>query len=65
MKKIVNISIYIVTMAVLLVACRKEDNPKIPELTRFPLPLLQKVAGTDQVISAQNPASFSAKFYQK
>jgi hypothetical protein len=62
MKKIVNISIYIVTMAVLLVACRKEDNPKIPELTRFPLPLLQKVAGTDQVISAQNPASFSAKF---
>jgi hypothetical protein len=44
-------------------SCRKSDNPKLPALTRFSNePLLQKVAGTDQVISAQNPAAFTAKF---
>ncbi|MFL5739734.1 MAG: hypothetical protein ACJ75B_05920 [Flavisolibacter sp.] len=50
------------TSVLLLAACRKSDNPKLPELTRFPTPLVTKVAGTDQVISAQNPGSFSGKF---
>jgi hypothetical protein len=45
----------------LLAACRKSDNPKIPELTRFPMPVVTKVTGTDQVISAQNPDAFSGK----
>ena len=43
-------------------ACRKEDNPKLPELSRFPVPLVVKVAGSDQVISAQTPDVFSGKF---
>lgn len=44
-------------------SCRKSDNPKLPELTRFSnTPTLQKLAGTDQVISAQNPSSFTGKF---
>lgn len=49
-------------MAVLYTACRKEDNIKLPELTRFPLPLVVKVAGSDQVISAQDAGAFSGKF---
>ena len=44
-------------------SCRKSDNPKLPALTRFSNePNLQKLAGSDQVISAQNPAGFTAKF---
>ena len=44
-------------------SCRKSDNPKLPELVRFSnTPLIQKVTGTDQVISSQNPASFTGKF---
>lgn len=62
MKRIFNYSIYLFSVAVLFSACRKEDNPAIPELTRFPLPQLAKVAGTDQVISAQSPSTFSGKF---
>ena len=45
-----------------LVSCRKEDNPKLPDLERVPLPLVLKVSGTDQVISATDPTSFNAKF---
>jgi hypothetical protein len=62
MKKIIICSIYLFTVAAFIPACRKEDNPKLPELTRFPLPLVVKVAGTDQVISAQTPDAFSGKF---
>jgi hypothetical protein len=62
MKKVINLSLYLLSAAVVFTACRKSDNPKLPALSRFPLPLVQKVAGTDQVISAQNPAAFSGKF---
>ncbi len=53
----------------LLFSCRKDDNPRLPELVRVPTPILTKDAGTDAVISAQDPATFSGKFtvdlYQK
>jgi len=62
MKKIIIFSLYLFSTAAVFNGCRKEDNPKIPALERFPLPQLVKVAGTDQVISAQNPAAFTGKF---
>ncbi len=62
MKKIIFYSLSLFSVAALFTACRKEDNIKLPELTRFPLPLVVKVAGSDQVISAQNPDAFSGKF---
>jgi len=62
MKKILIYSLYLLSIGALFTACRKEDNAKLPELTRFPVPLVVKVAGADPVISAQNPNAFSGKF---
>ena len=62
MKKIIAFSLYLFSVAAVFTACRKEDNPKIPQLTRFPLPQIVKVAGTDLVISALDPNSFTGKF---
>ena len=62
MKKIIVYSLYLFSVAALFTACKKDINGKIPELTRFPLPLVVKVAGTQQVISALSPATFSGKF---
>jgi hypothetical protein len=62
MKRIIIYSLYFFSVAALLTACRKEDNIKLPDLTRFPLPLVTKVAGSDQVISAQDANAFSGKF---
>jgi len=46
----------------LLASCQKSDNPKVPEITAVPFPLLVKDAKTDLTITAQTPASFNAKF---
>ncbi len=62
MKKIIIYSLYLFSVAVLLTACRKDENGKLPELTRFPVPLVVKVAGSQQVISALTPDAFSGKF---
>lgn len=43
-------------------SCRKEDNPKLPDLDRVPTPLVLKDKLTDAVISAQEPDEFKAKF---
>jgi hypothetical protein len=49
--------------AMVLFACRKSDNPKIPELTEVPVPKLTAVANSDQAIDvANNPANFKANF---
>ncbi|MGZ3923231.1 MAG: hypothetical protein ACXVBJ_05645 [Flavisolibacter sp.] len=61
MKQIKILIVLIAGMAVIS-SCRKSDNPKLPELTRFPTPLVQKVTGSDQVISAQDPTTFTGKF---
>jgi hypothetical protein len=62
MKKIIAYTFSFLCVAVLFVACRKEDNPQIPALARFPLPLVLKVASADQVISATDPNTFNGKF---
>lgn len=62
MKKIIIYSLYLFSVTALFTACRKEDNGKLPELTRFPVPLVVKVAGSQQVISALAPDAFSGKF---
>jgi hypothetical protein len=59
MKKIVLYSF----LALVFVACRKSDNPKIPELTRVPVPKLSVVPNSDAAIDvAVNPAGFKANF---
>jgi hypothetical protein len=49
-------------LALFFVSCRKEDNPKLPDLTRVPVPIITKDATGDDVISGQNPEAFSGKF---
>ena len=59
MKKIILYSL----LPVLFIACRKSDNPKIPDLTRVPVMKLTPVAGSDGSIDlAGNPANFKANF---
>ena len=62
MKKIIIYSLYLFSAAALFTACKKDENGNLPELTRFPLPLVVKVAGSQQVISALDPNSFSGKY---
>jgi len=62
MKKIIIYSFYLFLGAVFFTACKKDSNGNLPELTRFPLPLVVKVAGSDQVINAQTPNAFSGKY---
>ena len=54
--------LYSLLFSLAFVGCRKSDNPKLPDLSRVPTPVFTKVTGTDQVISAQNPANFNGKF---
>jgi hypothetical protein len=60
MKKI--IACFLIATLIAGVSCRKDDNPKIPELIQVPTPLLTKDASADQIISAQDPNSFNGKF---
>ena len=62
MKKIIIYSLCLFTIAALFTACRKEDNAQLPGLIRFPLPVVTKVAGSDQNITAASPNTFSGKF---
>ncbi len=62
MKKIIFYSLSLFSVAALFTACRKDENGKLPDLTRFPVPLVVKVAGSQQVISALAPDAFSGKF---
>ena len=62
MKKIIIYSLYLFAVAALFPACRKEDNAQLPGLIRFPLPVVAKVAGSDQNIAAASPIAFSGKF---
>ncbi|MEJ7737404.1 MAG: hypothetical protein WKF97_08260 [Chitinophagaceae bacterium] len=54
--------IYSLIAILIFSACRKDDNIKIPDLIRVPVPLLVKDATGDQVISAQDPDKFRGKF---
>lgn len=59
MKKVI---IFSFLAALMVLSCRKDDNPRIPDLTRVPTPLIKKDATGDQTISAQDPGSFKGKF---
>jgi hypothetical protein len=48
--------------AILMTGCRKDDNPKVPDLTKVPVPLLTLDESSDTKISGLDPASFQAKF---
>ncbi|MEO6850943.1 MAG: hypothetical protein ABI203_05350 [Mucilaginibacter sp.] len=60
MKKIL---IYSLVSLLFMVACRKSDNPNVPNnLTRLSvIPLITIESTADQTISAQNPDAFSGK----
>ena len=62
MKKAVNYLFIFGLMVLFLNACRKEDNPILPELIKVPTPLILKEASTDQVIDAVEPGNFSGTF---
>ncbi len=49
-------------LTLFLIACRKDDNPKLPDLIRVPVPLITKDATGDDAISGQNPDGFAGKF---
>jgi hypothetical protein len=58
MKKLI---IYSFMSLLLVSACKRSDNDRIPELAQVPYPQIKKVSG-DQIIASQDPASFKAEF---
>lgn len=62
MKKIIIFSLLFSSFAAIFNSCRKEDNVKLPDLIRVPLPLITKDPAGDDVISGQDPAAFAGKF---
>lgn len=59
MKKILLYSLF---SLFLFASCRKSDNPRIPEISKVPVPLILKDKSGDATISAQNPDLFKGKF---
>ena len=53
--------IYSLFLSLLFFSCRKEDNSKIPDLNRVPIPLIAVDPASDQIISPLNPTSFKGK----
>src|SRR5690606_14328730 len=56
---------YLYSLIVILLAissCRKDDNPKLPGLSRVPQPLVVKDNNFDVAISALEPETFNASF---
>ena len=63
MKKVFIYSILLSSLVTAFYSCRKEDNPKLPDLQRVAwLPLLVKDASADAAIPGQDPTSFAGKF---
>ncbi|MEO5944563.1 MAG: hypothetical protein ABIP30_14025 [Ferruginibacter sp.] len=63
MKNIISYGLF--SLLLVMGACRKSDNPKIPTLTRVPVPNLAKSSTGDQALSVSTPtsaAAFSANF---
>lgn len=48
--------------AILFTACQKEDNPKLPDLVRVPLPLITLDPSGDNAISPTTPETFLGKY---
>jgi hypothetical protein len=47
-------------IAIIILACRKDDNPKVPDFTKVPIPLLTLNPGSDTKISGIEPEAFQA-----
>lgn len=60
MNKIIFLNILAVVLS--FTACRKDDNARIPDLARVPVPSLTVKDGSDDQISPADPESFSAQF---
>lgn len=60
MKRILTYSILVAF--ILLSACRKSDNPKIPTLIDVAVPLITIDGSADVTISKDNPTAFKGKF---
>ena len=61
MKKVIIFSLLLSSFVAIFNSCRKEDNVKLPDLTRAPLPLVTKDPSADDVISGSDPAAFAGK----
>lgn len=48
--------------AIFAVGCRKDDNPRIPDIEKVPVPLLTLDSTSDTKISGQAPETFQGKF---
>ena len=59
MKKLLLYTLLVVTAAT---GCRKNDNPKLPDFTRVPLPSVTKDVTASVTISAAAPNTFNGKF---
>ena len=55
------LAIYGLVLVLGLASCRKNDNEKLPELSRVPLPSLSLDPSSDTKISPADPASFEGK----
>jgi hypothetical protein len=63
MKKVIIYFLVLPAIVSIFYACRKEDNPRLPDLEELSwLPLLVKDATTDVSISPSAPQSFAGKF---
>jgi len=62
MKKVIIFSLLLSSFVAIFNSCRKEDNVKLPDLTRAPLPLVTKDPSADDVISGSDPAAFAGSF---
>ena len=55
--------IFLITVAVIaLASCRKDDNPRVPDLQKVQVPVILPDASSDQFINPVAPASFQARF---
>jgi|SRR4030095_15804972 len=61
MKKVIIFGLLFSSFSAFFNSCRKEDNVKLPDLIRAPLPKVTKDPSGDDVISGQDPAAFAGK----
>jgi hypothetical protein len=61
MKKIIRYSILLLVTATFFNSCRKEDNSKLPGLTRVPLPLLTAAPSSGTVIVPSTLSGFTGQ----
>src|ERR1700759_4455914 len=53
---------YSLAVLLLIGACRKQDNPRLPVSAQVPAPLITIDPTGDAIISAQTPDAFAGKY---